>query len=432
MAYRNKTTGEIISNEEFNRKFGMPLPETKAQRLGRLATSLEEQREKHLQPEKIAGVGRFAKEAITKGVPETVLGTPAKFLTSAAEVPETFIKGRATQREYKLPGIKPFKSYISEAETRAKEIVGGEKPLWTAAQPFVEVPLAGLETYMLGKGFYKAGAKAWKSLTKTSLKSSLELTKPALTKAGKIEAFKRAGKPGGPELKGLKRKITIKPTARNIEVAKSVQDTISSRSNPVDNVAKINAKIEDIAVNEITPDLTKYKPKLNINVLNKKLDAIEPSIFTKSEKGTQNVFNRIIGKMKELVSKSEDSLDLWNARKEFDVLVQRELGGKIMEPGKVNAAKEAIMKGRQTINLHIGSRTPGAGPRFLKQMEQMNYMYEAAENISSNFYNMIGTTRWSRFWMMHPALKKSIQALLGLGALGYGAGYGVSRLLGGE
>ena len=133
------------------KKLGI-VKETTSDRIGRLKTeqtAAETEANKGL-------FGRFMKE-LPKAAVQVGLGTPAKFITSAAEVPETFRRGYSVGRTYDtstpigkvatLGGLlNPFQSYISEAQTRGEQIVAGEKPLYTALAPFVSVPMAGLET----------------------------------------------------------------------------------------------------------------------------------------------------------------------------------------------------------------------------------------------------------------------------------------------
>jgi hypothetical protein len=95
----------------------------------------------------------------------------AKFGASLKEIPGTLAGGgKATQETYDLPGLKPFKSYISESENTVGDIVEGKQPLWKAATPFAEVPLSGIQTKIAGKQLFKAGGLVKDTLEKAGEK----------------------------------------------------------------------------------------------------------------------------------------------------------------------------------------------------------------------------------------------------------------------
>lgn len=104
---------------------------------------------------------RFLGE-VPQATADVLGGNIAKFGASLIETPKTLIEGKASQQTYDLPGLSPFKSFQSEAETRAGDIIEGKKPLYTALAPFAEVPLAGLEAVGVAKGASQAvkGARA--------------------------------------------------------------------------------------------------------------------------------------------------------------------------------------------------------------------------------------------------------------------------------
>jgi len=84
-----------------------------------------------------------------------LLKGPAKFVASTAEL---MGKGgfAPTQQTYNIPGLEPFKSFQSDFETLANQVIEGKKSLWDVVNPLeigsiTAVPLAGLETAGLGK-----------------------------------------------------------------------------------------------------------------------------------------------------------------------------------------------------------------------------------------------------------------------------------------
>lgn len=107
-------------------------------------------------------------KAIPGAVRDTLLQTPAKFIASISEVPEIIWKGGQTsQRDYKIPGLSPFKSFQSDFENTANDVIEGRKGLGSAAWGLAQVPLAGLEMVGIGSGINK-GIKAFRGASGVS------------------------------------------------------------------------------------------------------------------------------------------------------------------------------------------------------------------------------------------------------------------------
>lgn len=83
-----------------------------------------------------------------KEVAKNLLEYIPKTAVSLYETPGTFKRGTAKQKTYNV-GLGNFKSYQSEAEDTAGDIIEGKKPLYSALKPFVELPLNFLP---LGRG----------------------------------------------------------------------------------------------------------------------------------------------------------------------------------------------------------------------------------------------------------------------------------------
>lgn len=100
--------------------------------------------------------GGIAKET-GRGVAKSLLEFIPKTAVSVVETPGALLRQKASQREYNIPVIGKFKSYQSEAEDTAGDIVEGKKPLYSALKPFVELPLnflpVGLKKSSLGTAY---------------------------------------------------------------------------------------------------------------------------------------------------------------------------------------------------------------------------------------------------------------------------------------
>jgi len=229
---------------------------------------------------------------IAKQVPSAtaqVLAKPiAQFGVSALETPTTIRQSArqivglpmarptaTTQKEYKLPLIGKFKSFQSEFEPKYKEAMKPEtstlKAYGTALRPFVEVPLAGLQTGIAAKGLIgditltgaKAGQitkgllpKAYTAITeKGALKSALNIIKPKLTLKTKEQLLKE----GRINMKG---KVT--PNQEDLNIAESIQKAgIKGYAKPDKNIKIIYDEIDDVSNNKVMPSLEKVK-KLDV------------------------------------------------------------------------------------------------------------------------------------------------------------------------
>ena len=130
--------------------------ETREQKISRYNQETESLRGEAKKAGSLGGIIKETAKGLPKAALEVGVGTPAKFAASTLEAPKAAITGKASQRTYDLPGLEPFKSYQSEAETRAGDIIEGKKSLASAATPFASVPLAGIETLFLGSAASKS------------------------------------------------------------------------------------------------------------------------------------------------------------------------------------------------------------------------------------------------------------------------------------
>lgn len=239
---------------------------------------------------------------LARGVAETVVGVPARFVASATEVPGIVKSGGATsQKTYDLPGLQPFRSYQSAAETTrgqildeatrpetAPQILGKTVP-WQlrALQPFVEVPLAGLETATLLKGAMggakrgiSAASKARSAASKAKEVKNLakiEKLRIAALEAVEIPIPKKPGyipKPSqkitnfplskmsqqkGFTVQGLLGKLGIDVNASVDDIAKITEKQMPAIGKKLRSVA---AKADDVDVSSVANSLKSYADRM--------------------------------------------------------------------------------------------------------------------------------------------------------------------------
>lgn len=99
------------------------------------------------------GMASNALKAAPQAARDVLVGTPAKFVASTAEIPGIVARnGQTTQRSYKVPGLSPFKSFQSDFANVADDVIEGKSGLGRAAWELAKVPLAGVETLGIAKG----------------------------------------------------------------------------------------------------------------------------------------------------------------------------------------------------------------------------------------------------------------------------------------
>lgn len=365
--------------------------ETREQKISRYNQETEALRG---EAKKAGSLGSIVKET-AKGLPKAALevgvGTPAKFLASAGEVLEQAMPGKdmtkATQRTYDLPGLQPFKSYQSEAETRAGEIVEGKKSLASAAIPFASVPLAGVETLFLGSAVSK-GVKAVKNIG--SFKNALKMIVPQnysqLGKKGAESVIGKAGKPGGAYTTALG-KIKVKPSATHIKQANVIAPYVKS-GNPIKTADNIGKEITRYSEKVLTPFLKNNKTPIDVGdlttFLNKNAKPTE-LIRTTNSKVFNNIKNFYIKNLDDVV----DNYTLWQKRIKLDQAFKKEYGEALYNPlsPQHGAVKEAYYTMRNLMNKYL---IDTASPVYKPAMERLSLLEKSLKSIKTNYSKTIG------------------------------------------
>ena len=401
--------------------------ETREQKIAKYNQETESLRGEAKKAGSLGGIIKETAKGLPKAALEVGVGTPAKFLASALEAPKAAITGKASQRTYDLPGLEPFKSYQSEAETRAGDIVEGKKPLYTAAAPFIQVPLAGMETLFLGSAASK-GYKAAKNIK--SFKSALKMIVPskstALGKKGSIEAIKKSGKDGGARI-SMTGKVSIKPTKAHIKEANTIAPFAKS-NNPVKTATNVNNEIKRYSEKVVEPFLENNKTPVNYTRLKSMLNKSKPKELVKGTDG-EKVFNRIKSFYVKNTSGAKDNLSLWKSRSKIDNLFKQEYGDALYNTNSPQhiPVKDAYYKMRRAVNEYLSeANSPIYGPA----MDRLSTLYNALDDIAINNRGIIGTGKVGRYLKEHPLVKKGVYA--GASGAGLGGGYAALQYLMGK
>ncbi len=415
---------QIVSFESGEKPAGA---ETRQQKITRFQSEAQGFRDEAKKKGSFGGLLKGTIKGLPKATFEVGVGTPAKFLTSIVEAPKAAITGKASQRTYDLPGLEPFKSFQSEAETRAGKIIEGEKPLYTAISPFVEVPLAGIEALFIGKGISKGIKATQKIRSAGDVKRVAQAVFSPTSKKEKVSAFKKAGQPGGVTEKGITKKIVYTPTKQDIVSAKIVQGTIRAKSSPIKNITRINQRVEDVSQGvESFLKTAKTNKKISVKSLSASLDNIKPSLTTKTDATLNRTFNEVKRVVKDVVSKAGDnSYDMWKARIKLDKLMEGEFTKIFGNPERYTSTKDAYLQMRRTINKFIEVRTVGGDVGFTKGMKELSTLYESSLRLAEKNYKLYQTNAFQRFFKMHPILRKA--AWFGVAGAAGGAGASILK-----
>ena len=326
---------------------------------------------------------QVAKE-LPSGIAQTAIGTPAKFIASAAEVPKTLLTGKAAQKEYKLPFLPKFKSYISKAETTAGKIVEGKKPLSSVLIPFATVPLAGLETAVMAKGAYKTVKGAYNLLnqwkTDKTFKQVVEAVSPAMTKKEAVKTIEQ----GRAKITGLFKKGVEKvPNIQDLRIAETVKPFYNK--NPIKFANNIKNGIKETA-EKVGSFLNKNKVGYSPEKLINKIDTIQPPKLITPENATAVQGAKDIAK--DIITLTEpNNASLWKARIVFDNEIEAAKKG-TLDPSRISSINLTVRQIRRTMNAYIAEITKG-GIEFTNQMKRMTDMYDAVENIAEKNYQLL-------------------------------------------
>lgn len=250
---------------------------------------------------------------------------------------------------------------------------------------------------------------------------ALDMTKPVLNKKGSISALEKAGMKGGVEANGSMKTIERTPSLRDNEIAKSVENQVV-KGKPIDSIVNINSEIARISEQEIRPFLQKNAAPFNSKTLNSYIEAnTTPPDYIKADPVLQKTYDLARQRMVEVAGKGKMNMEgLWDARKEFDNIAEKQIGSLDPTSEKVTAIKQAVLDTRRAVNDFIGDNTPGGDANFKAKMKQLSNMYEGRGNIAEANYKTIGTNVLQRWAKANPTKANLLK---------YGVGFYVSEKL---
>ena len=249
----------------------------------------------------------------------------------------------------------------------------------------------------------KAATRLETQLGKQTLQETLDVIKPELTKIEKQAALE-AGR-GVVKAKILPRRfetITLKPTAREVQMANVLDGVVKKSANAIDNIAAIDRTIARTAIN-VEEGLRGNNTIFNKAQLKSVLAATkeESRVVFGADKALQNNYNAVIDEMLKQAGKETGNLTgLLQARKNFDRVIDTKFPKLLSNPLGDSVRQNAVRDVRRAVNSFIEEKLPKDN-LFRAKLREQNLMYDAIKNIAKKTSSAVDT----------PAVKRVMAAL---------------------
>lgn len=217
-------------------------------------------------------------------------------------------------------------------------------------------------------------------------------------------------------------KAKIIPSTKDYRLADAVDEVVSTKNTPFQNVDAINQKVDQINTG-VKNLIAQKKVPFNTNQLRTRLNAVkdESKLIFASDTNAENTYNAVVDEFMKHV-KSKDTLGLFEARQTFDKipaikkLLQSEGLGE-------NVKKQIVLDVRRAANEYIASLLPANNP-YRALLRQESAMIEAVGNIAEKNAKVIGQSRLAILTAKYPILKWLVGGVATgvAGAAGIGVG----------
>lgn len=275
-----------------------------------------------------------------------------------------------------------------------------------------------------GELLSKAGKKISENRLSNQLTKVADITGDVADKQKRLDTLRvtgktnKAGTPAGAKKNFITGEVTRFNTTKDMDRARDVAEFVKSK-NPLTNIANLNKGAEDIAENVVLPNLRANPRIFNTNTLRSKLDSTEIPLAFKADPVMENTYGLIKDTMMKVVNRYPKTMEgLWNARKEFDRLAEKEFGDLAFTDPKRNLVKRALQDVRRNVNDFIADEI-GDGV-FRQNMRKLSNIYESVDNIAETNWKIMGTNRFQRLLKKYPTTLKILfggTAIAGLGKL---------------
>ena len=241
-----------------------------------------------------------------------------------------------------------------------------------------------------------------------------ELVQPKETAKVKAQAIKE-GRLEDPTFLG---KAKITPSGRELKLANSVEDVVSSKASVGQNIDAIRLKVSNTNTG-IKSYIEKNKVPFNTSQLGSKLNSAKDdlNLIFASDKQAEKTFNAVVKEFMKGVDK-KDTLGLFTRRQSFDQIPAIK---KLLQTDRLgeNARREIVLAVRKSANEYVASLLP-KGNKFTPNLLNEHYMLEAIGNIAESNANIIGKNKLQILVNEYPVLKWVVGGLVGGASVGVG------------
>lgn len=264
-----------------------------------------------------------------------------------------------------------------------------------------------------------AGEKLAQMGTEKAAQSTLEMTRPALSKAEQQSAIAAGQGKAATLLKGAE----VTPTARDLARDAAVKGVIDPAKDLVTNVNKVRDAIGQEAQKTID-GLKQNDVIFNQKQLGSALNKVEKPLSLQADAKLSKMYDLAKSKFMTFVNDNPKNLSgLLDARKQFDSFIEDQVP-KVWEDPGAKPLNNALRDMRTAANDFISSKLPNdeASQAFKDSLKKQNLMYEARDNMAEKAVKSeVGKGTAAQFIQKHPLVKEGLK--YGAGALGAGAAY---------
>jgi len=372
----------------------------------------------------VASVGSFGKGFVAGGKEATLKNVLTN--TGRQKATPSVVRGvteAATFGKGLIQGAKTgaISGTIFGASGGASGALKDDKSLADVAKNTVGGALVGLGTGAIVGGAIGGVSGAIKGREASNLIKKEDfvndLVAPKATKAVKEQALRE----GRVTEQGLLSASKITPSKRDLQLADTVKDIVSSKNSNLQNLNVISDKVSEIntgvkayvSVNKVPFNTSQLKTQLNNGRDELKL------VFA-SDSNAKKTYDALVSEFMKHV-KNKDTSGLLDARQTFDSLpaVKKLLDSQGLGE---NVKKEVALTIRSMANKYIANLLP-AGNKFRNTLLTEHKMIEVIGNLAEKNASTIGKNKLHEIAIKYPVLKTlagGLGAGLGLGAIGVG------------
>lgn len=227
----------------------------------------------------------------------------------------------------------------------------------------------------------------------------LDLVSPKATKQVS-EAAIAQGRVTEPGMFGSSK---ILPSTKDYRLADAVDEVVSPKNTPFQNVTAISSKVDEIN-NGVKSLIKAKKVPFNTNQLLTRLNAVrdESKLIFASEPTAERTYDAVVDEFMRHVQK-KDTLGLFEARQGFDKVpaIKKLLDSEGLGE---NVKKQLVLDVRRAANEYIASLLPANNP-YRALLRQESHMLEAVGNIAEKNTGVIGKNKLQLLTQRYPILK---------------------------